>query len=72
MSASTDIQRVGFYGYTPVARDPDVLFKDHPTSSGANPKQDAFKFDDLPLPDSPLVRTVKEFVKVRFGPMKRA
>ena len=52
------------YGYSPVARDPEVLFKDHPTASGENPKQDPFKFDDIPLPDTEIVREVKEFVRV--------
>ncbi|RDB17633.1 Cyanamide hydratase [Hypsizygus marmoreus] len=47
---------VTFYGFTPVPRDPDVLFDGHP-------KQDVFKVDDFPLPDSPLVREVKAFVK---------
>ena len=55
---------VAFYGFTPVPRDPDVLFKDHPTASGPNPKQDLFTIDDLPLPDSAVVRAVKDFVKV--------
>jgi len=54
---------VTFYGFTPVPRDPDELFADHPTASGANPKQDLFVAGDFPLPDSPLVREVKAFVK---------
>ncbi|ESK93281.1 urea hydro-lyase cyanamide [Moniliophthora roreri MCA 2997] len=54
---------ISFYGFTPVARDPDILFADHPTASGENPKQDPFTVDDFPLPDSPLVRDVKAFVK---------
>lgn len=55
---------VVFYGFTPVPRDPDVLFKDHPTASGENPKQDLFESKDILLPDSPLVQKVKAFVKV--------
>ena len=58
--------KVAFYGFTPVPRDPDVLFKDHPTASGPNPKQDDVEFKDFPLPDSPLVQNVKAFVKVRL------
>ncbi|KAF8644021.1 hypothetical protein AX16_008737 [Volvariella volvacea WC 439] len=54
---------IEFYGFTPVPRDPEVLFKDHPTASGANPKQDLFEVTDFPLPDSPLVREVREFVR---------
>ncbi|EEB88560.1 hypothetical protein MPER_13543, partial [Moniliophthora perniciosa FA553] len=54
---------ISFYGFTPVVRDPDVLFADHPTASGENPKQDPFTVNDFPLPDSPLVRDVKAFVK---------
>lgn len=54
-----------FYGFTAVPRDPDVLFKDHPTASGPNPKQDKFTVSDFPLPDSPVVRAVEAFVKVR-------
>ncbi|KZT23272.1 cyanamide hydratase [Neolentinus lepideus HHB14362 ss-1] len=54
---------VVFYGFTPVARDPDVLFKDHPTATGEHPKQDPFTIKDFPLPDSPLVREVKSFVQ---------
>lgn len=55
---------VAFYGFTPVPRDPDVLFKDHPTASGPNPKQDSFTADDFSFPDSPVVRAVKDFAKV--------
>jgi len=54
---------VTFYGFTPVPRDPEVLFKDHPTASGPNPKQDLLEAKDLAFPDSELVRKVKEFVK---------
>jgi cyanamide hydratase len=56
-----------FYGFTPVPRDPEVLFKDHPTASGPNPKQDPFQLKDLPFPDSPLVRQVKAYVQVLRG-----
>jgi len=57
---------ITFYGFTAVPRDPEILFKDHPTASGANPKQDPFTVDDIPLPDSQIVREVKAFAKVRF------
>ncbi|KAJ2987169.1 hypothetical protein NUW54_g9508 [Trametes sanguinea] len=36
------------YGFAPVPRDPEVLFKDHPTASGPNPKQDLFVGGRLP------------------------
>ena len=55
---------VAFYGFTPVPRDPDVLFKDHPTASGPTPKQDFVTIADFPFPDSAVVRSVKDFVKV--------
>lgn len=55
---------VEFYGFTAVPRDPEVLFKDHPTASGDHPKQDLFEVTDFPLPDSPVVREVDAFVKV--------
>ena len=61
---SIDDHNVTFYGFTAVPRDPDVLFKDHPTASGPNPKQDLFTADDFPLPNSPLVKEVREFVRV--------
>ncbi|KDQ55949.1 hypothetical protein JAAARDRAFT_133045 [Jaapia argillacea MUCL 33604] len=54
---------VAFYGFTPVPRDPEVLFKDHPTASGDHPKQDLLEVSNIPLPDSPLVNDVKAFVK---------
>ncbi|KAH9943725.1 hypothetical protein B0H21DRAFT_823598 [Amylocystis lapponica] len=57
---------VTFYGFTPVPRDPEVLFKDHPTASGVNPKQDLFTATDFPLPDSPVVRAVEAFVKTEL------
>ncbi|TDL26796.1 cyanamide hydratase [Rickenella mellea] len=63
MSSPYDLKDVQFYGFMPVPRDPAILFAGHPTASGPNPKQDLFEFKDLPLPDSPLVRYVKEFVK---------
>ncbi|KAH9049263.1 hypothetical protein EDB83DRAFT_2543207 [Lactarius deliciosus] len=58
---------VAFYGFTAVPRDPDVLFKDHPTASGPNPKQDRFTAADFPLPDSELVRHVRQFVKAELN-----
>ncbi|KAF5366738.1 hypothetical protein D9758_006569 [Tetrapyrgos nigripes] len=62
MSAPQD-PNITFYGFTPVVRDPDVLFRDHPTASGDHPKQDPFVAKDFPLPDSPLVQNVKSFVQ---------
>ena len=53
------------YGFAPVVRDPEVLFKDHPTASGPNPKQDLFTVEDFPLPDTPLVKEVRAFAQVR-------
>jgi hypothetical protein len=58
---------VTFYGFTAVPRDPDVLFKDHPTASGPNPKQDRFTVADFPLPDSEIVRQVRQFVKAELN-----
>jgi len=54
---------VAYYGFMAVPRDPDVLFKDHPTASGSNPKQDLFTVKDFPLPQSALVDQVRDFVK---------
>ncbi|KAI1791466.1 cyanamide hydratase [Ganoderma leucocontextum] len=51
------------YGFAPVARDPEVLFKDHPTASGPNPKQDPFTVEDFPLPVTPLVQEVRAFAQ---------
>jgi cyanamide hydratase len=58
---------VAFYGWTAVPSDPDVLFKDHPTALGPNPKQDHFTAADFPLPDSELVRHVRQFVKTELN-----
>ncbi|KAG7087744.1 hypothetical protein E1B28_013685 [Marasmius oreades] len=63
MSSTNTDPNVAFYGFSPVARDPDVLFDGHPTASGDNPKQDLFTIENFPLPDSSLVRDVKAFVK---------
>ncbi|THH19173.1 hypothetical protein EW146_g1952 [Bondarzewia mesenterica] len=52
-----------FYGFSAVPRDPEVLFKDHPTATGPNPKQVLFIADDFPLPDSKVVQEVKAFVQ---------
>jgi len=60
---STEDRNVTFYGFTAVPRDPDVLFKGHPTASGPNPKQDPFTVKDIPLPDSAIVKEVREFVR---------
>ncbi|KIK66238.1 hypothetical protein GYMLUDRAFT_239225 [Collybiopsis luxurians FD-317 M1] len=57
---------VTLYGFTPVPRDPEVLFANHPTASGDNPKQDLFVVEDFPFPDSGLVKDVKEFVKKKL------
>ncbi|TFY66888.1 hypothetical protein EVG20_g4205 [Dentipellis fragilis] len=59
----TDRDNVTFYGFTAVPRYPEVLFKDHPTATGPNPKQDEFTVESIPLPDSEVVREVKAFVK---------
>ncbi|KAK0200786.1 hypothetical protein DFS33DRAFT_1076448 [Desarmillaria ectypa] len=50
---------IAFHGFQPVPRDPDVLFRGHPTARGDHPKQDLFVVNDFPLPDSPLVQKVK-------------
>ncbi|KAL0574037.1 hypothetical protein V5O48_007921 [Marasmius crinis-equi] len=68
MSSATDTSPITFYGFTPVPRDPDVLFKDHPTADpkNPNPKQDLFTVDDfIPLPGEKkeLVKSVREFVR---------
>ncbi|KZT32781.1 cyanamide hydratase [Sistotremastrum suecicum HHB10207 ss-3] len=51
------------HGWRAVPRDPDVLFKDHPTASGPSPKQDPFQFDDIARPQSELARKTFEFAK---------
>ena len=56
------------YGFAPVPRDPEVLFKDHPTASGPIPKQDLFTVDDFPLPDTQLVKEVRAFAQVMPSP----
>ena len=56
------------YGFAPVPRDPEVLFKDHPTASGPSPKQDLFTVDDFPLPDTQLVKEVRAFAQVMPSP----
>lgn len=58
-------RNVEFYGFTPVPRDPEVLFQGHLTASGPNPKQDLFVVTDFPLPVSPVVREVEAFVEVQ-------
>ena len=58
---------VAFYGFTPVPRDPDVLFLNHPTASGPNPKQNPWEAKDFPFPDSPPVHAVRDFVRVRIN-----
>ncbi|KAL4254694.1 Cyanamide hydratase [Abortiporus biennis] len=63
MSNTSTSDNVAFYGFSPVPRDPDVLFKDHPTASGETPKQDHFTASDIPFPDSPIVQEVKSFVQ---------
>ncbi|KAH0579990.1 hypothetical protein H2248_002809 [Termitomyces sp. 'cryptogamus'] len=54
---------VAFYGFTPVPRDPDVLFDSHPTANSDHPKQDDYTVTDFPLPDSKIVREVRDFVQ---------
>ncbi|KIY61293.1 hypothetical protein CYLTODRAFT_339672, partial [Cylindrobasidium torrendii FP15055 ss-10] len=51
---------VTHYGFTAVPRDPDVLFRNHPT---AGVERDELTVNDFPLPDSTLVQSVKAFVK---------
>ncbi len=58
--------QVEFYGFTPVPRDPDVLFRDHPTANA--PATVLQTVEDYPFPESPLVREVETFVTV--GPME--
>ncbi|KAI0028950.1 hypothetical protein K488DRAFT_57489 [Vararia minispora EC-137] len=67
MSPSDNVSDVvALYGFTPVPRDPEVLFRDHPTASGPNPQQDPFTVDDFVLPDSDVVQEVKSFVKAEL------
>ncbi|KAJ7699325.1 cyanamide hydratase [Mycena rosella] len=61
-----DDPNVAYYGFTAVPRDPDVLFKDHPTASGNHPKQDPFTVKDFPVPDSPLAHQVRDFAKTEL------
>ncbi|KAI8820424.1 uncharacterized protein EV422DRAFT_496796 [Fimicolochytrium jonesii] len=56
------------YGFTAVPRDPDVLFKDHPTASGPHPRQDPFELADFPIPETPLAKAVHEFVQKELDP----
>ncbi|KIJ33773.1 hypothetical protein M422DRAFT_264231 [Sphaerobolus stellatus SS14] len=57
------------YGYTPVPRDPNVLFENHPTGGGANPAQAAYSLDssELKFPDTELVKKAKAFVKAKLN-----
>ncbi|PIL36125.1 hypothetical protein GSI_01785 [Ganoderma sinense ZZ0214-1] len=57
---STDWEK---YGFASVARDPEVLFRDHPTASGPNPRQDLFTAEDFPLPATALVQEVRAFAQ---------
>lgn len=65
--APTDVN-IEKYGYTPVPRDPEVLFEGHPTASPPNVQQAAWKLDELPFPDTPLVQDSKYFVKKELNP----
>jgi len=58
---------IAFYGFSPIVRDPDVLFHEHPTASGDHPKQDLFKAADFPAPDSPLAREVRKFAQAELN-----
>ncbi|KAF8518142.1 cyanamide hydratase [Hysterangium stoloniferum] len=55
------------YGYFPVPRDPDVLFKDHPTAGGPDPQQASYTLAEIPFPDSELVRRSKAFVEKKLN-----
>lgn len=54
------------YGFETVVRDQKLLFKDHPTASGPNPKVDNLTFDQIEFPNTELVKKAREFVKVRY------
>lgn len=57
------------YGYTPVPRDPDVLFREHPTATGLVPQKADYSLDsaELAFPDTELVRRSKAFVKEKLN-----
>ena len=59
---------ITFYGFTPVPRDPQVLFLGHPTAIGDSPKQDPFTIEDFTIPESPIAQAVRKFVKVNLPP----
>ncbi|KAJ7730267.1 cyanamide hydratase [Mycena maculata] len=64
-----DPGNVARYGFTAVPRDPDVLFKDHPTASGDHPKQNLLTVNHfLPFPQSALVDQIRDFVKAELDP----
>ncbi|KAF9259650.1 cyanamide hydratase [Marasmius fiardii PR-910] len=51
---------VTLYDFTPVAREPNVLFRGISANASDQPE---FTVDDFLLPDSPLIRSVKAFVQ---------
>lgn len=57
------------YGYTPVPRDPDILFREHPTATGLVPKKADYSLDstELAFPDTELVRRSTTFVKEKLN-----
>lgn len=54
---------VAKHGWTAVPRDPEFLFKDHPTASGPTPQQADYPLSEIAFPTSALVERSKAFVK---------
>lgn len=64
MSQDKNVEK---YGYTPVPRDPDVLFREHPTATGLVPQKADYSLDQLAFPDTELVRRSKAFVSEKLN-----
>ncbi|KAF7328715.1 Cyanamide hydratase [Mycena venus] len=59
-----NVDPVAYYGFTAVPRDPDVLFKEHPTASGNHPQTRSVYCEGFP---PPAVRPRRSSARFRKG-----
>lgn len=55
---------ISFYGFTPVARNPEIIFDGHPTANVDEAPPTVLQVKDCPIPETEIVGQVREFIWV--------
>lgn len=55
---------ITFYGFTPVARNPEIIFDGHSTANADQAPPTVLQVKDCPIPETKIVAQVREFIWV--------